>query len=250
MLLGWLVYAFAHATAYTIDPADLKVYNDGGLIVRHVSPPYDAQFQYPLYDWPLSKVALRFTYTPFAAPLLPRHLLHPVGGPAEAVSGGEPATASAAAWFTMDGLSYLPGGRPPEAPRCPCDLGLKAQKTRRIRPFRADSCSPGGATPRTGRDGGALPVPSDDLPGGIARPYRAGGLDWRVKLGGALLGRAAALLTEPVFRTMYLGQINLLLMALIIGDLRRPGDRPLKGAATGIAAGIKLVPLVFIRTCC
>ncbi len=45
---------------------------------------------------------------------------------------------------------------------------------------------------------------------------------------------------------MYLGQVNLLLMALIIGDLRQPDDRRLKGIATGIAAGIKLVPLVFI----
>jgi alpha-1,2-mannosyltransferase len=54
------------------------------------------------------------------------------------------------------------------------------------------------------------------------------------------------MLTEPVFRTMYLGQVNLLLMALIIGDLRQSDDRRLKGVAVGIAAGIKLVPLVFI----
>ena len=70
--------------------------------------------------------------------------------------------------------------------------------------------------------------------------------DRRVRLGGALLGVAAGLLTEPVFRTLYLGQINLLLMAAIIWDLRQPDTRRFKGIATGLAAGIKLTPLVFI----
>jgi alpha-1,2-mannosyltransferase len=72
------------------------------------------------------------------------------------------------------------------------------------------------------------------------------GLGWRTRLGGALLGSAAALLTEPVFRTMNLGQVNLLLMALVIGDLAQPDGRRLKGMGVGIAAGIKLIPLVFI----
>jgi alpha-1,2-mannosyltransferase len=70
--------------------------------------------------------------------------------------------------------------------------------------------------------------------------------DRRVRAGGALLGAAAGLLTEPVFRTMYLGQINLLLMAIIIWDLRQPDSRRWKGIATGLAAGIKLTPLIFI----
>jgi alpha-1,2-mannosyltransferase len=68
----------------------------------------------------------------------------------------------------------------------------------------------------------------------------------RARLGGALLGVAAGLLTEPVFRTLYLGQINLLLMAAIIWDLSQPDTRRWKGIATGLAAGIKLTPLVFI----
>jgi alpha-1,2-mannosyltransferase len=68
----------------------------------------------------------------------------------------------------------------------------------------------------------------------------------RVRLGGALLGVAAGLLTEPVFRTLYLGQINLLLMAAIIWDLSQPESRRWRGIATGLAAGIKLTPLVFI----
>jgi alpha-1,2-mannosyltransferase len=70
--------------------------------------------------------------------------------------------------------------------------------------------------------------------------------DRKVRLGGALLGVAAGLLTEPVFRTLYLGQINLLLMAAIIWDLTQPDTRRFKGIATGLAAGIKLTPLVFI----
>jgi alpha-1,2-mannosyltransferase len=70
--------------------------------------------------------------------------------------------------------------------------------------------------------------------------------DRKVLAGGALLGSAAGLLTEPVFRTMYLGQVNLILMALIIWDLRQTDSRRWTGIATGFAAGVKLVPLVFI----
>jgi Glycosyltransferase family 87 len=70
--------------------------------------------------------------------------------------------------------------------------------------------------------------------------------DRKILAGGALLGAAAGLLTEPVFRTMYLGQINLLLMALLIWDLRQDESRWWMGIATGFAAGIKLVPLIFI----
>ena len=53
-------------------------------------------------------------------------------------------------------------------------------------------------------------------------------------------------------RTIYLGQINLILMAAIIWDLCQPDLRAdgrrrwWKGALTGVAAGIKLVPLVFV----
>ena len=76
---------------------------------------------------------------------------------------------------------------------------------------------------------------------GVLSPAR-----WQARLGGALLGAAAGLVTEPVFRTIYLGQVNLLLMAVILADLCQPGSRRFKGIATGLAAGIKLVPLVFI----
>jgi alpha-1,2-mannosyltransferase len=177
VLAGWLIYACTHATSYTVDPADLQVYDSGGLIIRDVSPPFDARFQYPLYDWPLSKVALKFTYTPFAA-------------------------------IFFAAISYIPWSVLPRLSQLANLLFLIAA---------------------TWFTAGAL-----------------GCRDRRTQLGCALLGAAAALLTEPVFRTMYLGQINLLLMAAIIGDLSQPDQRRYKGIATGIAAGIKLVPLVFI----
>jgi alpha-1,2-mannosyltransferase len=72
--------------------------------------------------------------------------------------------------------------------------------------------------------------------------YRAGA----ARLGGTLLLAAALFWIEPVQRTLYLGQIELLLMALIMWDLGQPDRRWWKGAGVGIAAGIKLVPLVFI----
>ena len=55
--------------------------------------------------------------------------------------------------------------------------------------------------------------------------------------------------TEPFLRTVYLGQVNVALMALIMWDLTQPDTRASrwwKGAGVGIAAGIKLVPLIFI----
>jgi alpha-1,2-mannosyltransferase len=76
-----------------------------------------------------------------------------------------------------------------------------------------------------------------------------GGLGYRrdrLRLGATLLGAAAVFWTEPVLRTMYLGQVNLVLLALILWDLCQPDTRGNKGFATGVAAGIKLVPLIFI----
>jgi len=75
-----------------------------------------------------------------------------------------------------------------------------------------------------------------------------GGLGWagRRRLAGALALTAVALWTEPVQRTLHLGQVELLLMALVIGDLCLAGRRWWQGAWIGVAAGIKLVPLIFI----
>ena len=51
---------------------------------------------------------------------------------------------------------------------------------------------------------------------------------------------------QPVVRTLHLGQVNLLLMVLIIWDLCQPEHRKWMGVGVGIAAGVKLVPLIFI----
>ena len=75
-----------------------------------------------------------------------------------------------------------------------------------------------------------------------------GQLGWRGRSrAAAVLGvSAVALWTEPVLRSVQVGQIELLLMALIAWDLCQGDDRKWKGAGVGLAAGIKLVPLIFI----
>jgi alpha-1,2-mannosyltransferase len=75
------------------------------------------------------------------------------------------------------------------------------------------------------------------------------GLGYRAsaaKAGATLLVAAAVFWTEPVLRTLFLGQIELVLMALIMWDMCQPDRRWWKGAGIGIAAGTKLVPLIFI----
>jgi alpha-1,2-mannosyltransferase len=57
---------------------------------------------------------------------------------------------------------------------------------------------------------------------------------------------ALALWTEPMAKALYLGQIEPLLMLLVVWDLTRQDSRRWKGIGIGIAAGIKLVPLLFI----
>ncbi|MED5803453.1 glycosyltransferase 87 family protein [Gordonia sp. Z-3] len=57
---------------------------------------------------------------------------------------------------------------------------------------------------------------------------------------------AVALLLEPVRTTVWYGQINVFLMLLIVADLTRGEEARLRGVGTGIAAGIKLTPLIFV----
>src|SRR5215469_17230103 len=76
-----------------------------------------------------------------------------------------------------------------------------------------------------------------------------GGLEYRdtrVRVGGTLLFTAVLLWTAPVLHVAYLGQIELLLMALVMWDLCQPERRWWQGIGVGVAAGIKLVPLIFI----
>ena len=169
----------AQLPAWTIDPVDLMVYRDAGLIVRHAAP-----FRAPLgpgglYAWPgpPGLAGLMFTYPPFAAVL----------------------------FAPLSHLRLMP-------------LALDA--------IRADVLSLCGVSWITL---GAVGVPR-----GIRR------------LGLTLLCSAAVFFTEPVQRTIYLGQIDMVLMLLVVWDLCQPARRPWQGAGVGIAAGIKLVPLLFI----
>jgi alpha-1,2-mannosyltransferase len=58
---------------------------------------------------------------------------------------------------------------------------------------------------------------------------------------------ALALLTWPVAYTLHLGEVNLILAALAGTDLlRRYDGHWWQGIATGLAAGIKLTPLIFV----
>jgi len=184
VIVSWVVYDVLSGKAGALDPVDLTVYRDGGLIVRHVAPYYDPHASAPLYDWGgYSSLALKFTYTPFAAiafalisfiPMKPLEVLSVIVNVASLV---------VALWFTFRALGYT---------------------------------------------------------------------DRRVRLGATLVAAAVTFWLQPVVRTIYLGQVNLILMAGIIWDLTqaeftKSGKRRWwAGAVTGVAAGIKLVPLIFI----
>ncbi len=62
----------------------------------------------------------------------------------------------------------------------------------------------------------------------------------------AALAAAAALWLEPITVTLGYGQIDILIAALVVFDLSRPDSAPTKGLAIGLAAAIKLTPLLFI----
>ena len=73
----------------------------------------------------------------------------------------------------------------------------------------------------------------------------------RVRLGATLGISALALLTEPVQQTLALGQVNLVLMLLVIVDLLtasalKEQTRWWHGIGIGLAGGVKLIPLIFI----
>jgi alpha-1,2-mannosyltransferase len=63
---------------------------------------------------------------------------------------------------------------------------------------------------------------------------------------GALAVSAVAIWLQPVYLTNFFGQINLLLLVLIMADLALPDSSRWKGAGIGIAAGVKLTPLIFV----
>ena len=76
--------------------------------------------------------------------------------------------------------------------------------------------------------------------------FRELGLRGNSRLGATLLVTGIVFWSQPVQRTLFVGQIELVLMGIVVWDLCQPDNRRWKGAATGVAAGIKLVPLIFI----
>ncbi len=51
---------------------------------------------------------------------------------------------------------------------------------------------------------------------------------------------------DPVRTTLYLGQINLVLLALVVGDLLGRPESRWRGVGVGLAAAVKLTPLLFV----
>jgi Glycosyltransferase family 87 len=66
------------------------------------------------------------------------------------------------------------------------------------------------------------------------------------RLGAALAAAGVALWLAPVQQTLGFGQVNLLLMLIIVADLCLPDSAWPKGVGVGLAAGFKLTPLIFI----
>jgi alpha-1,2-mannosyltransferase len=81
----------------------------------------------------------------------------------------------------------------------------------------------------------------------VLRLLRAAGMTaatgpWGV--GALLVGLVAWL--EPVRLSLQLGQVNLLILAVVVADLLGPERRKWAGAGIGLVAGIKLTPALFI----
>jgi alpha-1,2-mannosyltransferase len=68
----------------------------------------------------------------------------------------------------------------------------------------------------------------------------------RERLGGTLAIAGIAIWSEPVQQTLAFGQVNIVLMLIIMADLCLPDGTWWKGAGVGLAAGFKLTPLIFI----
>jgi alpha-1,2-mannosyltransferase len=68
----------------------------------------------------------------------------------------------------------------------------------------------------------------------------------RAGLPAAVLLAVVATALDPVRTTLYLGQINIVLLALVVGDLLGRSDSRWRGIGVGVAAAVKLTPLLFV----
>jgi alpha-1,2-mannosyltransferase len=84
---------------------------------------------------------------------------------------------------------------------------------------------------------GSLPKPAEDGPRWWASPARS-----------TLVFSLAFLGLEPVWRTIFLGQINLILMAMIVLDVLVITQRNSRfgGVLVGVASAVKLLPVIFV----
>jgi alpha-1,2-mannosyltransferase len=113
-------------------------------------------------------------------------------------------------------------------------------------PFAALVFAAGLALPFTGLMAVVTVVSLFALVATVWIAFRELGWEKTSRLGATLLLSGLLLWTEPFQRALFLGQVEPVLMLLVVWDLCQPDRRWWKGAATGIAAGIKLVPLLFI----
>jgi alpha-1,2-mannosyltransferase len=66
------------------------------------------------------------------------------------------------------------------------------------------------------------------------------------RIAAALAAAGVALWLQPVQDTLVLGQVNLILMLVVLADLCLPDTAWFKGIGVGLAAGFKLTPLIFV----
>src|ERR1700722_1667491 len=113
-------------------------------------------------------------------------------------------------------------------------------------PFAALVFAAGLALPFTGLMAVVTVVSLFALVATVWIAFRELGWEKTSRLGATLLLSGLLLWTEPFQRALFLGQVEPVLMLLVVWDLCQPDRRGGKGPDTGIAAGIKLVPLLFI----
>src|SRR5215472_8915271 len=110
-LAVYVGYAVTHALPHElprwVDPVDLHVYRDGGLIVRHLNY-YHPHRASPLYDWP-GFDSLPFTYPPFAALVFTVLTLPSYWDLWQIAIGVNIAALLATIWMTLGGLGYRRG---------------------------------------------------------------------------------------------------------------------------------------------
>jgi alpha-1,2-mannosyltransferase len=117
VLAAWIADLATHLS-YLAAMRDLVVYRDGGLIVRHVSPAYDAHRASPLYDW-VGQHGVQFTYPPFAAVLFSVASVLSWTVMRWAMTLASLAALGLSLWLVFGALSFPGGGPPPPPPPTP-----------------------------------------------------------------------------------------------------------------------------------